>query len=42
MAQDQYYLAGIDLKEKHLGIPNWGWGLGLAYAAYRLFFRKKR
>lgn len=38
----KYYLLGVDWQEKRLGVPTWGWGLGLAYLAYRFFFRKKR
>ncbi len=37
-----YYLMGIDWKEKKMGLPVWGWGVGLAGLAYYFFFRKKR
>lgn len=39
---DSYEVLGIDWKEKKLGVPMYGWGLGLAAAAYYFFFRKKR
>lgn len=39
--ESQFYLLGIDWSEKKLGLPVWGWGLGLAGLAY-YFLKKKR
>ena len=38
----KYNLLGVDWSEKKLGVPVWGWGVGLAAAAYYFFFRKRR
>lgn len=40
--EGKYEVLGIDWKEKKLGVPVYGWALGLAGAAYWFFFRKKR
>jgi len=39
--KEEYYVMGIDIKEKYGPLPVWGWGLGLGALAY-YFFKKKR
>lgn len=39
---DTYEILGIDWKAKKMGVPVYGWAIGLAGAAYWFFFRKKR
>ena len=37
-----FELMGVDWSEKKLGVPMWGWGVGLALAGYYFFVKKRR
>ena len=41
-SDDKYEVLGVDWKEKHLGVPKWGWLGALLGAGYYFFGRKRR